>query len=63
MEKAFKEMAENGDDKLLIPAFFKEELEVFYTELKDPGLIKFYGKLKGAFGDAMQYQKNVRDEN
>ncbi len=50
-------MAENGDDKLLIPAFFKEELEAFDAELKDPDLINFYGKLKGAFCDAMQYQK------
>ncbi len=25
-------------------------------------LSSFYGKLKGAFGDAMEYQKKVRDE-
>jgi len=29
---------------------------------KQKSLIDFYGKLKGTFGDAMEYQKKVRNE-
>jgi len=29
---------------------------------KKKGLSSFYGKLKGAFGDGMEYQKKVRNE-
>jgi hypothetical protein len=29
---------------------------------KKSGLSAYYGKLKGVFGDGLQYQKKVRDE-
>jgi hypothetical protein len=29
---------------------------------KKKNLSNFYGKLKGAFGDGMEYQKKIRDE-
>jgi len=29
---------------------------------KKKGLSSFYGKLKGAFGDGLTYQKKIRDE-
>jgi hypothetical protein len=29
---------------------------------ENKSLSSFYGKLKGAFGDAMEYQKKVRNE-
>jgi hypothetical protein len=29
---------------------------------KKKNLSSFYGKLKGAFGDGMEYQKKLRDE-
>jgi hypothetical protein len=29
---------------------------------KKKSLISFYGKLKGAFGDGMEYQRKIRDE-
>jgi len=29
---------------------------------KKKSLSNFYGKLKGAFGDGLEYQKKVRDE-
>ena len=29
---------------------------------KKKSLSSFYGKLKGAFGDGLEYQKKVRDE-
>lgn len=31
-------------------------------EPKKKNLKSFYGKLKGAFGDGLTYQKNIRDE-
>jgi len=30
--------------------------------VKKKGVGSFYGKLKGAFGDGMEYQKMIRDE-
>jgi len=32
------------------------------TKSKKKNLSGFYGKLKGAFGDGMAYQKKMRDE-
>ncbi len=29
---------------------------------KSGGMAKYYGKLKGAFGDGLEYQKKIRDE-
>ena len=29
---------------------------------KEKNLSSFYGKLKGAFGDGLEYQKKIRDE-
>jgi hypothetical protein len=39
-----------------------EALKKLQSSKKKKGLRSFYGKLKGAFGDAMEYQKKVRDE-
>lgn len=43
-----------------------EEIDAALKKLdkskKKTNLTAYYGKLKGAFGDAMQYQKKVRDE-
>lgn len=32
------------------------------STLEKPRLADFYGKLKGAFGDGLAYQKNIRNE-
>lgn len=42
-----------------------EELDEALKKLqksKKKNLSSFYGKLKGAFGDGMEYQKKLRDE-
>lgn len=43
-----------------------EEIDAALKKLnkskKSPNLSAYYGKLKGAFGDAMEYQKKVRNE-
>jgi len=42
-----------------------DEIDEELKKLQKPkkkGLSSFYGKLKGAFGDGMAYQKKVRDE-
>ncbi len=33
-----------------------------FDKSKTKNLSSFYGKLKGAFGDGMEYQKKIRDE-
>ena len=49
----------NKDSKL-------EDIETALKKIKkskkEKNLSNFYGKLKGAFGDAIEYQKKVRDE-
>ena len=40
-----------------------EEINIFIKnlqKLKRKNLKNFYGKLKGSFGDAMEYQRNER---
>lgn len=59
--KAFKEMAKNGDDKLIIPDFFDDELKPADIAEKKSNLTDYFGKLKGAFGDGLTYQKNIRE--
>ena len=43
-----------------------EEIDAALKKLdsskKKPNLSSYYGKLKGSFGDGMQYQKKLRDE-
>ena len=42
-----------------------EEIDAALKQLqksKKKGLSSFYGKLKGAFGDGLEYQKKIRDE-
>ena len=43
-----------------------EDIELALKKLKKSkkkhDLSSFYGKLKGAFGDALEYQKKVRNE-
>ena len=42
-----------------------EEIEAALKKIqksKKKDLRSFYGKLKGAFGDGLEYQKKVRDE-
>ncbi|HEY4323427.1 MAG TPA: hypothetical protein VGN20_05560 [Mucilaginibacter sp.] len=42
-----------------------EEIKEALKKLKKSdkkSLSSFYGKLKGAFGDGMEYQKKIRDE-
>ena len=40
------------------------EIEVAKKRIqkKQPSLANFYGKLKGTFGDGLDYQKKVRNE-
>jgi len=43
----------------------REEIDAALKKLpksKKKNLSSFYGKLKGIFGDGMEYQKKVRDE-
>jgi hypothetical protein len=43
----------------------KKEIEATLKRLKSadkPVLADFFGKMKGKFGDALEYQKSVRDE-
>lgn len=42
----------------------KKEIETALKPLekKKPRLIDYYGKLKGVFGNGLEYQKKVRDE-
>jgi hypothetical protein len=37
-------------------------LKKLHQDKNKKGLAKYYGKLKGTFGDGMLYQKKLRDE-
>ncbi len=40
----------------------KAALKKIQKDKKEPKLSDFFGKLKGAFGDGLNYQKKLRDE-
>ena len=48
----------NKDTK---PEEITRELEKLKKPQNNQGLAEYYGKLKGAFGDGMEYQKKLRE--